>query len=124
MSVFRRRTARRCPDESGKPFLLSVRDVSFIATFSFRKVKERLESKRTNGVPLFVLQGYGLTETSPTTHLQPECGAHKIGSIGLLLPNLEARLVVDSDGEIDAEDGQPGELWIRGPNVMKVRHHL
>lgn len=86
-----------------------------------KSVKERLEAKRTNGIPLYVLQGYGLTETSPTTHLQPESGAHKSGSIGVLLPNLETRLVVDGegDGEIDAEEGQPGELWIRGPNVMK-----
>ncbi|KAJ3574536.1 hypothetical protein NP233_g1706 [Leucocoprinus birnbaumii] len=84
-------------------------------------VKNRIGSKRTNGVPLSVLQGYGLTETSPTTHLQPEHGLYKPGSIGVLLPNLEARLVVDGegDGEIDAEEGQPGELWIRGPNVMK-----
>ncbi|KXN85310.1 putative 4-coumarate--CoA ligase 1 [Leucoagaricus sp. SymC.cos] len=86
-----------------------------------KAVKDRLEAKRTNGLPLHILQGYGLTETSPTTHLQPISGAHKAGSIGVLLPNLEARLVVDSEGagEIDAEEGQPGELWIRGPIVMK-----
>ena len=68
------------------------------------------------------MQGYGLTETSPTTHLiQKPDGVRKIGSIGILLPNLEARLVVDGDGDgnIDAEEGQPGELWIRGPSIMK-----
>ena len=50
-------------------------------------------------------------------------GERKIGSIGVLLPNLEARLVVDGegDGNIDAKPGQPGELWIRGPIIMKVR---
>lgn len=48
---------------------------------------------------------------------------HKGGSIGILLPNLEARIVVDGEGkgEIDAEEGQPGELWLRGPTIMKVR---
>jgi len=68
--------------------------------------------------------GYGLTETSPTCHLVPIAdGERKIGSIGVLLPNLEARLVVDGegDGNIDAKPGQPGELWIRGPIIMKVR---
>lgn len=40
-----------------------------------------------------------------------------MGSCGLLLPNLEARLVKD-DGE-DAKDGESGELWMRGPTVMK-----
>lgn len=43
----------------------------------------------------------------------------KVGWVGSLLPNLEARLVIE-DAE-DADEGQPGELWIRGPSVMKVR---
>lgn len=43
----------------------------------------------------------------------------KVGSIGVLLPNLEARLVLEDD-ITDAKEGEPGELWIRGPSVMKV----
>ncbi len=46
----------------------------------------------------------------------------KVGWVGSLLPNLEARLVIE-DAE-DADEGQPGELWIRGPSVMKVRSVL
>ncbi|KIK09211.1 hypothetical protein K443DRAFT_671694 [Laccaria amethystina LaAM-08-1] len=87
-----------------------------------KQVTERLLSKRKGNKPLYVIQGYGLTETSPTTHmLQTPYAISKIGSIGTLLPNLEARLVVDGDGDgnIDAEQGQPGELWVRGPSVMK-----
>jgi acyl-CoA synthetase (AMP-forming)/AMP-acid ligase II len=104
---------------------LSVQTLfSSTSSHFFLKVNERLESKRTNGLRLFILQGYGLTETSPTTHIQPWTGSHKIGSIGLLLPNLEARLVVDDSGEIDAEEGQPGELWLRGSSVMKVRRNI
>ncbi|KAG6861156.1 hypothetical protein C0995_003165 [Termitomyces sp. Mi166 len=64
--------------------------------------------------------GYGLTETSPTTHLLPTPDSiRKVGSIGILLPNLEARLVVDGDGNVDAKEGEPGELWVRGPSIMK-----
>ncbi|KAG6891499.1 hypothetical protein C0992_005638 [Termitomyces sp. T32_za158] len=64
--------------------------------------------------------GYGLTETSPSTHFLPSPdGIRKVGSIGILLPNLEARLVVDGNGDVEAEEGEPGELWIRGPIVMK-----
>ena len=41
-----------------------------------------------------------------------------MGSVGPLLPNLEARIVVD--GKRDAMVGEPGELWVKGPTVMKV----
>ncbi len=46
----------------------------------------------------------------------------KVGSIGILLPNLEVRIVDgDSNGDVDVEEGLPGELWVRGPTIMKVR---
>ncbi|KAJ7735764.1 AMP binding protein [Mycena metata] len=81
------------------------------------QVKQRL---RKLGAICEISQGYGLTETSPTTHLlSVEDSERKMGSIGSLLPNLEARLVDDEDGNVDAEEGSPGELWIRGPTVMK-----
>jgi 4-coumarate--CoA ligase len=55
------------------------------------------------------------------THLlPPKDGLRKVGSIGILVPNLEARLVAsDEDNIIDAAPGEPGELWVRGPTVMK-----
>ena len=63
--------------------------------------------------------GYGLTETSPVTHLVPydQASEDNIGSIGVLMPSLTARLV-DEEG-IDTLEGEPGELWVRGPTVMK-----
>ncbi|TFK44864.1 AMP binding protein [Crucibulum laeve] len=87
-----------------------------------KQVVTRLASKSKGNTKITMLQGYGLTETSPTTHLVPvPYGERKIGSIGALLPNLEARLLVDGggDGDVEATIGQPGELWIRGPTVMK-----
>jgi acyl-CoA synthetase (AMP-forming)/AMP-acid ligase II len=64
-------------------------------------------------------QGYGLTETSPTTHwVTDEPAWQKPGSIGPPLPNTECRIVDVATGE-DAADGEPGELLIRGPQVMK-----
>jgi len=55
------------------------------------------------------------------THLLPAKDyLRKIGSIGILLPNLEARLIAsDEDNIIDVAPGEPGELWVRGPIVMK-----
>ena len=68
-------------------------------------------------------KGYGLTETSSNSHLLLEVDSIlKVGSIGFLLPNLEARLLVDGDGngDIEAGEGEAGELWLRGPTIMKV----
>ena len=61
-------------------------------------------------------QGYGLTETSPVTHLQPH-GSTMMGSIGKLLSNTEAR-IVDPISKEDLGTGLEGELWLRGPQVM------
>jgi acyl-CoA synthetase (AMP-forming)/AMP-acid ligase II len=64
-------------------------------------------------------QGYGLTETSPTTHTVPDDLAGQMpGSIGPAVPNTECRIVDVLTGE-DAQAGEPGELCIRGPQVMK-----
>jgi acyl-CoA synthetase (AMP-forming)/AMP-acid ligase II len=64
-------------------------------------------------------QGYGLTETSPTTHSVPDDLAGQMpGSIGPPVPNTECRIVDVATGE-DAPAGEPGELCIRGPQVMK-----
>ncbi|KIM81366.1 hypothetical protein PILCRDRAFT_821453 [Piloderma croceum F 1598] len=78
------------------------------------------------GVDCRITQGYGLTETSPTTHLLPvQDWLRKVGSTGVLLPNLEARLIRDDTNSADAKNaedakpGESGELWIRGPSVMK-----
>ena len=65
-----------------------------------------------------VIQGYGLTETSPVTHCIRPAGDNRPGSIGQALPNTECRLVDPETGE-DAGAGERGELWIRGPQVMK-----
>ena len=64
-----------------------------------------------------VIQGYGLTETSPVTHVIRPDGPNKAGSIGQPLPNTECRLV-DPESGADVEEGDRGELWIRGPQVM------
>ncbi|MGO9887689.1 MAG: 4-coumarate--CoA ligase family protein [Solirubrobacteraceae bacterium] len=64
-------------------------------------------------------QGYGLTETSPTTHSVPDDLAGQMpGSVGPPVPNTECRIIDVATGE-DAPDGESGELCIRGPQVMK-----
>ena len=66
-----------------------------------------------------VKQGYGMTETSPVTHLVPRTSTDTpIDSVGHVVPNTEFR-IVDVGTSNDAEPGEKGELWIRGPQVMK-----
>jgi acyl-CoA synthetase (AMP-forming)/AMP-acid ligase II len=66
-----------------------------------------------------VMQGYGLTETSPVTHMIPDDpGLDRPGSIGFLIPNTEGRFVDVGSGE-DLGTGERGELLIRGPQVMR-----
>jgi long-chain acyl-CoA synthetase len=65
-----------------------------------------------------VVEGYGLTEASPGTHTNPVHGRRKAGSIGLPLPDTDARIVDQETGGSDVAPGEPGELVIRGPQVM------
>lgn len=80
-----------------------------------RAVAARLDTR--------VRQGYGMSEASPVTHAMPPSREDlSRGSIGLPIANLEAKLVsVETGIEIEqpAEGvSDPGELWVRGPNVM------
>jgi long-chain acyl-CoA synthetase len=91
-----------------------------------------LRACRTNAAPLppavkaafdglvgreVLVEGYGLTETSPLTHANP-LGRAKPGSIGIPLPDTDAR-VVDLDTGADVAPGGAGELLVRGPQVMR-----
>jgi 4-coumarate--CoA ligase len=63
-----------------------------------------------------VTQGYGMTELSPVSHATPP-GQGKPGTVGVTVSNTECR-IVDANGE-DQDVGGEGELWVRGPQVMK-----
>ncbi len=67
-----------------------------------------------------ICEGYGLTECSPVSHINPFGGKTKPGTIGLPLPNTDAKIVDVDDHTIEiATPGEPGELCVRGPQVMK-----
>ncbi len=91
-----------------------------------------LRACRTNAAPLpasvkaafdemvgheVLIEGYGLTETSPLTHANPIQKA-KAGSIGIPLPDTDAK-IVDLSTREDLPPGRTGEIVIRGPQVMK-----
>jgi len=67
--------------------------------------------------PIPLIEGYGLSEAAPVVSLNPLDGTRKVGSIGVPLPDVEVKVFDDEDREVPT--GEPGELVVRGPNVMK-----
>ena len=65
-----------------------------------------------------LVEGYGLSETSPVTHANPVHGERRAGSIGLPLPNTDQRVVDLETGTKVLGPDEPGELCVRGPQVM------
>ena len=69
--------------------------------------------KRTNSI---IIEGYGLTETSPVLSANPFDGTDKLGTIGLPFPNTEMKIVDDNGNDVPI--GEAGEIVARGPQVM------
>lgn len=66
-----------------------------------------------------LVEGYGLTETSPVTHINPLDGNHRFGTIGLPIPDTDCKLVDLDDPEKEVGEDDEGELCIAGPQIMK-----
>jgi long-chain acyl-CoA synthetase len=71
-----------------------------------------------------IVEGYGLSEAPTATHCNPLQGDNRLGSIGLPLPDVDARIVSVTDGHTDLPAGEAGELVIRSPQVMLGYHNL
>jgi long-chain acyl-CoA synthetase len=65
-----------------------------------------------------LVEGYGLTECSPVTHVNPLDGRGRPGSIGMPVPDTEVRIISLDDPDKEMPQGEPGELCIKGPQVM------
>jgi len=68
-----------------------------------------------------MMQGYGLTETSPVTHVCPVTDVRP-GSVGIIVPDTECRIVDPETGK-DLGPNQEGELWMKGPQIMLGYHN-
>ena len=71
-----------------------------------------------------IVEGFGLSETPAATHCNPLQGENRVGSIGLPLSDVEARIVSLEDGATDLPIGAAGELLVRGPQVMQGYHNM
>lgn len=104
---------------AGKYSLRSIKACISGSAPLLRHIKEQFEAL-TGGK---LVEGYGLSEAPTATHCNPVLGENRAGSIGLPLPDVEARIVDLEDGEQTLPTGQPGELVVRGPQVMQQYHH-
>ncbi len=66
-----------------------------------------------------IVEGFGLTETSPVVTVNPLNGKRKIGHIGIAVSSTDARVVDPEDGLTEMPNGQEGELIVKGPQIMK-----
>src|SRR5690606_22654767 len=66
----------------------------------------------------YLVEGYGLSETSPVLMANPVHPNRKAGTVGLPLPNTEVRIVDPDEPTVDRPLGEPGEIVVRGPQVM------
>jgi len=67
-----------------------------------------------------IVEGFGMTETCPVTHINPFAGgARKVGSVGLPISDTECRIVHLENGTEDMPFGERGELIVKGPQIMR-----
>jgi long-chain acyl-CoA synthetase len=100
------------PDDAGGSPLAGVRRAISGAAALDADVAVRFE--RRYGIEIW--QGYGLTEASPAVSTSLGTGRNRPGSVGPPLPGVEVQLVDDEDEPV--LEGDPGEIWVRGPNVF------
>jgi long-chain acyl-CoA synthetase len=97
------------------------RDLSFVravlsgASALDKSVRAKFESSGVQSV----IEGYGLSEASPVTHVNPIGDGNRPGTIGLPLPDTDARIMDQATGLEELPVGSVGELVVRGPQVMK-----
>jgi acyl-CoA synthetase (AMP-forming)/AMP-acid ligase II len=109
------------------PLVLALAKHPMVDQFDLSCVKRIMSAAAPLGIELAtacatrlgceVMQGYGMTEMSPISHLTPP-GQSRVGAVGQTVAMTESR-IVDPDTLQDMAPDQPGELWVRGPQVMK-----
>jgi long-chain acyl-CoA synthetase len=106
--------------KTGKFNLSSIKACISGSAPLMRETKEQFE-KLTGGT---VFEGYGLSEAPTATHCNPLLGLNKTGSIGMPLPDVDARIVSLDDGETVLAAGEIGEIVVNAPQVMKGYHNM
>jgi acyl-CoA synthetase (AMP-forming)/AMP-acid ligase II len=111
------------------PIVLSLMKNPLVSEYDLSKLKTLFSGAAPLGETVsrdcaerfgcLIKQGYGMTETSPVTHSTPyEADKIKYGSVGTCIPNTMCQ-IVDTDTGAALGPHQKGEIWVRGPQVMK-----
>jgi acyl-CoA synthetase (AMP-forming)/AMP-acid ligase II len=98
--------------------LSSIQNMTVSAAPLSKQVTQMIQKRYPN---IHIRQGYGMTELSPACTTAPSKGngTTKPGSAGILLPNVELKIVNIEDGVSELGVGEEGEVVVRGPNIMK-----
>ncbi|MEM6937935.1 MAG: AMP-binding protein [Pseudomonadota bacterium] len=109
------------------PVILGLASVPIVDQFDLSTIKQvcsgaaplgaELQAKAVERLGCEVVQGFGMTELSPVSHLTTS-GDYRPGTSGVTVSNSECRIVEPESGK-DQPINERGELWIRGPQVMK-----
>ncbi|MFH2103140.1 MAG: long-chain fatty acid--CoA ligase [Chloroflexota bacterium] len=105
---------------AGKYNLSSIKACISGSAPLMRETKEKFE-ELTGGK---LREGYGLSEAPTASHCNPLLGENRTGSIGLPLPDVEARIVSLDDGKTEIPIGEIGELILQCPQMMKGYHNM
>lgn len=104
------------PDVQAKKYDLSTIKACISGSAPLmRETKEKFEAL-TGGK---LVEGFGMSETPTATHCNPLFGKNPPGSIGIPLPDIDARIISLEDEVTVLPPGEVGELVVRGPNIMK-----
>jgi long-chain acyl-CoA synthetase len=105
---------------AGRMNLTSIKACISGSAALMKQTKEKFENL-TGGR---IVEGYGLSEAPTATHCNPVQGENRLGSIGLPLPDVDARIVSLEDGITEMPAGQAGEMIIQSPQVMLGYHNM
>jgi long-chain acyl-CoA synthetase len=109
------------PDvNAGKVDLTSIKACISGSAPLMEQTKQKFE-RLTGGR---ILEGYGLSEAPTATHCNPLQGENRLGSIGLPLPDVDAKIVNLENGVTEMPVGEPGELILQSPQVMMGYHNM
>jgi long-chain acyl-CoA synthetase len=101
--------------QQGKVDFSSIK-ISFSGAMALMKATKEQFEALTGGR---IIEGYSLTEGMMACLVNPLQGRAKVGSIGMPLPDVEACIVDSDTGQIELSRGQPGELLLRAPQLMR-----